>query len=110
VVVLDKDYRVQVWNERATDLWGLRADEVQGSNFLGLDIGLPVSELRQSVRDAISGDGHNQELVLPATNRRGRSIDCRVSVAPLRQGDKSVHGVILLMEEIDSDGKEAKTS
>jgi hypothetical protein len=33
-----------------------------------------------------------------------------VSVAPLRQDDKSVRGVILLMEEIDSDGREAKTT
>ena len=101
VVVLDRDYRVQVWTERATDLWGLRADEVQGEHFLGLDIGLPVSELRQPVRDALAGDGNNHEIVLAATNRRGRNIDCRVSVAALRQGDETVRGVILLMEEAD---------
>jgi two-component system CheB/CheR fusion protein len=101
VVVLDRDYRVQVWNERATDLWGLRADEVQGDQFLGLDIGLPVAELRQPVRDVLAGDGTLGELVLRATNRRGRSIDCRVSIAPLRQGDQTVRGAILLMDEAE---------
>jgi two-component system CheB/CheR fusion protein len=108
VVVLDRDYRIQVWNQRATDLWGLRADEVQGSHFLALDIGLPVSDLRQPVREVLSGDGFNREIVLPAANRRGRSIECRVNVAPLRQNDQTVRGVILLMDEAESGGKEGK--
>ena len=34
----------------AEDLWGLRADEVEGQHFLGLDIGLPVEQLRQPMR------------------------------------------------------------
>src|SRR5262245_26350526 len=38
VAVVDRDLRVMLWNERAEDLWGLRADEVQGRHFLNLDI------------------------------------------------------------------------
>ena len=108
VVVLDRDYAVQVWNERATDMWGLRADEAQGKHFLSLDIGLPVAELRQPIWEVLGGDGKMNEVLLPATNRRGKAIHCRVSTAPLRHGDRSVRGVILLMEETDGSGGAAE--
>src|SRR2546423_1647774 len=55
VAVLDADLRILVWNEHAVDLWGLRADEATGRNFLGLDIGLPVERLKAPIRDCISG-------------------------------------------------------
>jgi two-component system CheB/CheR fusion protein len=29
-VVLDREFNILMWNERASDLWGLRADEVRG--------------------------------------------------------------------------------
>src|SRR5260370_16900824 len=45
-VVLDSELRVQVWNERAADLWGLRADEVVGKPFFDLAIGLRLKDLR----------------------------------------------------------------
>src|SRR5262249_12320252 len=41
VVVLDRDMMVLVWNHKAEDLWGLRAEEVKNRHFLNLDIGLP---------------------------------------------------------------------
>jgi hypothetical protein len=40
------------------------------------------------------------ELMLEATNRRGRAIDCRVVVLPLSVDGDEVSGAILLMEEI----------
>jgi hypothetical protein len=40
-------------------------------------------------------------LVLPATNRRGRRIECRVACSPLRGAAKENRGVILLMESRD---------
>ncbi len=41
VVVLDRELLVRIWNRQSEELWGLRADEVRGKNFLNLDIGLP---------------------------------------------------------------------
>jgi two-component system CheB/CheR fusion protein len=99
VVVLDKDYHVQVWNDRSMDLWGLRPDEAQGRHFLSLDIGLPVAELRHLIRDVLGGTSEFAEQMLHATNRRGKPIQCRVTVGPLRQFDRSPGGAILLMEE-----------
>jgi two-component system CheB/CheR fusion protein len=99
VVVIDHEYRVQVWNHRAEDLWGVRADEVNQSHFLNLDIGLPVAELRPAIRSVLGGAQDQQEVTLAATSRRGKPIDCRVTVSPLRQENRAVSGAILLMEE-----------
>ena len=98
VVVLDRELHVIAWNPRAEDLWGLRADEVRLQNFLNLDIGLPIEQLRAGIRACLSGDGEHQEQVVPATNRRGRSILCRVTATPL-SANKEIRGVILLMDE-----------
>jgi two-component system CheB/CheR fusion protein len=100
VVVVDRAYRVRVWNNRAEDLWGLRPDEAQDAHILNLDIGLPVGELRQPIRDILSGAGEHIELTVPATNRKGRSIECQLSLSPLRERDRAVTGVIVLMDAI----------
>jgi two-component system CheB/CheR fusion protein len=99
VVVIDKDFKVQVWNDRSADLWGLRAEETQGGHFLSLDIGLPVGELRNAIRDVLGGTTEFAESILPATNRRGKPIQVRVTIAPLRHIDRTAAGAILLMEE-----------
>jgi two-component system CheB/CheR fusion protein len=106
VAVVDSEFRIMVWSSKAEDLWGVRADEAEGASLLNLDIGLPVAELRQPVRKALAEtDGAVQELVLPATNRRGRAIECRVACAPLVGRDTNApQGVIVIMEEVDGGG------
>jgi two-component system CheB/CheR fusion protein len=99
VVVVDCDYRVQVWNDRAEDLWGVRASEAGQAHFISLDIGLPVSELRLPIRAVLGGNQDYVELTLPATNRRGKAIECHVGISPLRRQEGSVEGAILMMEE-----------
>src|SRR5205807_10336273 len=54
--VLDADLEVRVWNERAADLWGLKSEEVLGTSFFDLDIGLPTKELRTMVRSVLRGN------------------------------------------------------
>jgi two-component system, chemotaxis family, CheB/CheR fusion protein len=101
VVVLDSRSVILTWNSWAEDLWGLRADEVQGLPFFDLDIGLPVEQLRSPIRKCLSGKSLAQKSsVLEATNRRGRSIHCRVSYNPLIGSNQERRGVILLMEEV----------
>ena len=98
VIVLDRRLQVDVWNERAADMWGLRADEVQGAHFLGLDIGLPVEQLKQPLRACLAGE-QVRDLRLPARTRRGRDITCLVTMTPLRYVRDGVGGVIMVMEE-----------
>jgi two-component system CheB/CheR fusion protein len=105
VVVVDQDMRVQVWSPKAEDLWGLRANEVEGKNFLNLDIGLPVAELRTPIRACLQKEHVDGGMVLQATNRRGKSIRCRITYTPLLEHSvNSVQGVILLMDDVDSVG------
>jgi two-component system CheB/CheR fusion protein len=99
VVVLDRELRVQVWNAGALDMWGLRAEEAEGTSFFTLDIGLPVGELHPPIRDILSGAALHREVTLDATNRKGKRIRCQISVAPLLGADRAVTGSILLMED-----------
>jgi two-component system CheB/CheR fusion protein len=102
VVVLDTEQLVQVWNTSATELWGLRGDEVVGKHFMTLDIGLPVERIRDAVRAALGGDESAHSLTLQAVNRRGRRFDCNVRVLPLLDRSSSAYGAILLMSGPDS--------
>jgi two-component system, chemotaxis family, CheB/CheR fusion protein len=104
VAVLDARQTVRVWNRHAEDLWGLRVDEAAEQHFLGLDIGLPVDQLRASIRAALQGADGRSEVTLEATNRRGRSISCVVTTLPLVVGADEVTGVILLMEPRELNG------
>ena len=100
VAVLDPDLRVLVWNHGSENLWGVRQEEVQGQHFLNLDIGLPVDQIRPALRQAMSGtDNGSEQTLVQATNRRGRTIRCRVTCSPLVGDDKSVHGVIVVVVE-----------
>jgi two-component system CheB/CheR fusion protein len=101
VVVLDRRQHVQIWNGQARELWGLSSDEADDQHFLGLDIGLPVDKLKQPLRDVLSGKRAREELVLDATDRRGRAFQCRVACLPLgSQSSGEVSGVIVMMEPV----------
>jgi two-component system CheB/CheR fusion protein len=101
VAVVDKDLRVEMWNRRAEDLWGLRAEEVTGQHFLNLDIGLPLEKLRPLLRGALSGE--TGEAAVDAVNRRGRPVTVRVVSTPLsgRGPDGGWDGAIIVMEADD---------
>jgi len=101
VVVLDANLAVEIWNRKAEDLWGLRADEVRGKPFLNLDIGLPVEELKTPLRECLAGISGLHRLVLDGRNRRGKAIRCAVMCVPLAGTDKRVQGAILMMEPGD---------
>jgi two-component system CheB/CheR fusion protein len=108
VAVLDREQRVQVWNERAEDLWGLRQEEAVNHHFLALDIGLPTERLVPALRRAIAGEDGRLALEIEAVNRRGRAIVCRTTVMPLvhpGDGDRGdVRGAIVLMDDGPPDG------
>jgi two-component system CheB/CheR fusion protein len=99
--VLDRGMKVQVWNERAADLWGLRSDEVIGKPFFKLDIGLPRDEIRAMIQSVGEGRSAREEAVVEAVTRRGRAIECRVMAYLLSDGE-SPSGVVLVMEELET--------
>jgi two-component system CheB/CheR fusion protein len=98
VAVLDRSLNVLMWNDQAEELWGVRSDEVQGHSFMELDIGLPLPTLVEALRTCLAGR-RGDPIDVDATNRRGRSIKCRVTCTPLLDpGDSEVQGAIILME------------
>jgi two-component system, chemotaxis family, CheB/CheR fusion protein len=100
VIVLDGDQRVQIWNEQAEQMWGLRPSEAEGQHLMSLEIGLPVEQLKGPIRAALARDGNGHSVAdIGAVNRLGKSITCRVTTMPLRGGDSST-GVVLLMESV----------
>ena len=103
VAVIDTDLRVQTWNSQSEEMWGLRDEEVIGKNFLTLDIGLPMEMLIPRICACLSGGSRGEALPINAINRRGRAIVCDTRCMPLIDSLKSVRGVILIMQEPDTD-------
>jgi two-component system, chemotaxis family, CheB/CheR fusion protein len=101
VVVVDRDMLVQVWNRNMEELWGLRADEVRGHPLLHLDIGLPLELLKAPLRGVMDGRTATEDPVLPAVNRRGRAIHCRVAVSPLVSARGEIRGAVIVIEECE---------
>jgi two-component system CheB/CheR fusion protein len=78
----------------------LSPDEAEDRNFLALEFGLPVERLKSHIRDCLAGKVSSEELVLEATNRRGRNFNCKVTFLPVRESnDGAVSGVIVMMED-----------
>jgi len=103
--VLDKALRVQVWNERAADLWGMRSDEVVGRSFFDLEIGLPAEKLRSLIQSGAGGGPAHDELVVSAMTRKGRQIRCRVIAHAIGDGDRPA-GVVIVMEELKPEARD----
>ena len=99
LIVVDGELRVQAWNHRSEDLWGLRTDEVLGKHLMNLDIGLPTEHLRQPIRRCLSGESPAEKLQVPATNRRGRTVRLAITCAPFALGKNPTWGALVTVEE-----------
>lgn len=105
VVGVDRDHQVRIWNDQARELWGLTSEEVDGQNVFALDIGLPLAQLRPQLTGVMSGELSRDELVVEATNRRGRNFQCRLTFMRMgRIAEDGSGGAVMMMENVDSDG------
>jgi two-component system, chemotaxis family, CheB/CheR fusion protein len=103
-IVLNSDMEVELWNKRSEELWGLRADEVKGKNFFILDIGLPVTELKDHVLKCLSDGEDLRDFTLTARTRTGRDIRCLVSCTPLLGRNREVSGIVLMVQDAEQPG------
>ncbi|MCL5099368.1 MAG: PAS domain-containing protein [Candidatus Omnitrophica bacterium] len=101
VIVLDEAMNIRVWTKKCENLWGLRCQEIQGHNLFGLDFGLPVEQLKKPFRSLLSSTSDHEELVLAATNRLGKTIQCKINGQPLRNAKGEIRGIISLIEELE---------
>lgn len=102
VIVINRDMIVQVWNWRAEDLWGLREDETVGAHLLNLDSGMPTEQLKGIIRRVVFDGDPGEDVVLDAVNRRGRSVQLRVTVSPLLADAAEPTGALMLMERVET--------
>ena len=100
LVVLDRDFNVLLWNQRAEDMWGVRADEVRGHSIFTLDIGLPLDRLQAPLRALLAGETAAGPQVMPATNRRGRAIQCEVRCARIVSPHTQDVRFAVIMDEV----------
>ena len=101
IVVVDQDVRVLAWNAKATDLWGIRADEAQGELFVHLDIGLPLETVRPALESQLSGaPTAPAALSVSGVNRRGRDVQVQVRVTRLAQDGAQPPGALLVMDVV----------
>jgi two-component system CheB/CheR fusion protein len=103
LLVVDSELRVEAWNARAEDLWGLHRSEVQGKHLLNLDIGLPLEQLRQPIRRCLIGESTFERLTVAARNRRGRPVEVEVTCTPFALGVNKTWGAIVMMRERTSE-------
>jgi two-component system CheB/CheR fusion protein len=100
IIVLDQKHAIQSWNRWSENSWGLRAEEVAGTNFGALDIGLPVHLLRDAMAAVQMGREEQVEQLIEGMDRRGRRILCRVTVSGLNDEDGTGHGLVLVFQDI----------
>ena len=84
----------------AEDLWGVRTDEVVGDHLFNLDIGLPLDTIRSAVRAQLDdASSAAASTVIDAVNRRGRSLQVRVTLTPV-QGRAGEEPAVMLMMDV----------
>jgi two-component system CheB/CheR fusion protein len=101
VIIVDCEFHIIRWNQDAEEFWGLRSDEVQDKSLLSLEIGLPVDQLREPIRNCFQGEVNHQTIMVDAINRRGQSIQCRVTLHGLQGIEEQLHGAIILIDEVN---------
>jgi two-component system CheB/CheR fusion protein len=103
VIAVDRNLQVQLWSDRAKELWGLREEEAKGKPLLDLDIGLPVAQLEPLLRHVLAQGRNGRGIEVDGINRRGRPIRCFVQVSVLRS-ERGVEGMIMLVDELSAAG------
>ena len=103
VAVLDRDQRVQVWNHRAEDLWGLRADEAVDHHFLRSTSGCPSEQLAPALRAVLERRERRDAARAwrRSTAAAGRSTCTATMLAAARPAATATpsRGAIVLMED-----------
>jgi two-component system CheB/CheR fusion protein len=100
VVVVDGDYRVQMWNSGAEQLTGLRAFEAEGLLLLDVGLGLPVDEMHSALRAVISGESARGEVVAEVANRFGATSRRVLRATSLRH---NARGAVVTFEDSEPD-------
>ena len=98
IILLNSQLVVEEWNLAATELWGLREDDVVGEPFFALEFGLPLGTLQEAVRASRSA-GAATEQPGGSRDRSVRACRLRVRVMPI-SGHEPETSAMLVMERV----------
>ena len=105
VIVLTDELRIRVWSPGAEDMWGLRREEAEGRSLLGLDIGLSADGLAPRLGHLLAKANKSTSTVdLAAVNRRGKTVNLRITASPLRTEEGATSGIILVIDHASGEG------
>ena len=99
VVVVDTDYRVQLWNGAAERLTGLRAFEAEGRRLPDLAIDLPTQQVRDALRSVVIAGEVPSPVDVEMLDRFGRPQRRRLTATPLLRGQGQVHGAVVTLSD-----------
>jgi two-component system CheB/CheR fusion protein len=100
IIVIDRKHQIQGWNRWSENTWGLRAEEVMGTTFEALDIGIPLQKLHESFAAVQTGREEQVEHEMEGVDRRGRRILCRVRISALLDESEDNHGLVIVFQDI----------
>jgi len=98
ICVIDIELTVQLWNDRAAEIWGVDPEAAVGRSLLELDLGFPVATLEASMRACVAGEG-NRQVTAEGVRRDGRTFQCHVAVTELRHDRGVQWGAIVVTTE-----------
>ena len=102
VVVVDTDYRVQLWNGGAERLTGLRSFEAEGRRLLELDLHLPSEQVRAVLRAVVVEAARPGPVDIALVDRFGRAQSRRLTVTPLQRSGGAVQGAVVTLADTPS--------
>src|SRR5262249_23278438 len=108
IVTVDCERRVTSWNPAAARIHGYNADEALGRDPLPMVAGGHETEARALFDEAISGRPI-RDVAVQRRRRDGALIDLRHTIAPLRDAEGTITGIIAINEDVTQQKKAEAT-
>ena len=108
VVVVDADYRVQLWNGGAEQLTGLRSFEAEGRRLLDLELNLPLDRVRSLLRGVLVEAEPSTQLEVELSDRFGRGQRRFVTATPLLRAGEVSGAVVTFADRPPADSVEER--
>ncbi|ACM18388.1 sensor histidine kinase of FgrL, PAS and PAS domain-containing [Geotalea daltonii FRC-32] len=108
IVALDPGGRVTQWNKAAQSLFGWTAEEIKGSPYPLLPE-WSLEEQRQFMEKTLRGEVSN-DIQVRRKKKNGELLDVSLSIAPTRDADGAVTGIMAILADITERRKAEEAS
>lgn len=113
VIYADREGNIRLWNEGATRIFGYSAGEAEGRS---LDIIIPerLRARHWAGYDRMMNTGRSryqadQLLAVPAITKSGATLSIQFTIAPVRNEEGEVCGLVALLRDVTAMYEELKT-